>query len=113
MRDTTLLKIARWGIGDDTGMSSKFLAACALGQPDLAENYTPSDPSDFGRCYRFAKLLDPTELGNALRTAAWESEGWRAIKDAWAELCDLYEAEKDSADRRAPKLYERMKELGL
>jgi hypothetical protein len=103
-------KIARWAVSNDTGMSSQFLAACALGDPDLAEISYPHDNGDFGRCYRLTRLLDTTEMTDALTLAAGCSQKWAAIAVNWDKLCALYEGDEanDGSD-----LYHYMKSIEL
>lgn len=101
-------QIAQWAVGDDTGMSSKFLAACALGDPDLARIAWPHDNDDFGRCYRFALILTDTELDDALQMAAGYDAHWKAIAGHWEQMCDLY-----CKDEHSTKLYDLMDTLGL
>jgi hypothetical protein len=106
-------RIARWAVSDDTGLSSQFLAACVLGDPDLARISHPCDPSDFGRCYRLTRLLTTTELTEALILAGGCSKEWAAVAANWGDLCEMYEAELTENTGKAPRLYKRMKELGL
>lgn len=104
----SLQKILSWLDGDDTGLSSKFLAQLALGNPLPAIHY-PYDPSDFGRCYRFLQVLEPDEQDEVLRLASHRSAEWERLIECWDELVELYLEEYPSG--KAPKLYERMKEL--
>jgi hypothetical protein len=110
MKKSSILKIALWGAGNDTGASSQFLASCALGEPSDEMNW-PLDPSDFGRCYRFMQLLSLEEAASALNTAAGVSDQWKIVETNWDELCDLFIEERDGV--AAPKLYARMKALDL
>lgn len=107
---SSLERITKWAVSDDTGLSSEYLASCAIGDPNESVHY-PLDPSDFGRCYRLMQILSDDEQFAALDRAAKESTKWATIGVHWAELVQLYLEEKDLD--RAPKLYARMKELGL
>ena len=100
-------RIALWAVGDDTGLSSKFLAACALRKPDMAEFFWPLDSGDFGRCFRLMQLLTITERIDALKIAADYSEHWKAIATNWDKLAELYEKEKNA------ELYALMEKIGL
>ena len=101
-------KVATWLAGDDTGMSSKFLAKLALGVPLPEINY-PYDPSDFGRCYRFLQVLEPSDQDKVLDLASHRSAEWERLIECWDELVELYLEEWPTG--RAPKLYARMQEL--
>lgn len=110
MEHDTLKKIARWGVSDDTGLSSRFLASCIIGEP-VEEKYTPADPADFARCFRLAELVSSKELDEALELAATKSKKWKIVADNWNELASMFLREKE--EKSAPLLYKRMKELGL
>lgn len=101
-------KILTWLDGDDTGLSSKFLAQLALGNPLPAIHY-PYDPSDFGRCYRFLQVLTEPEQDQVLDLASHRSGEWERLVEYWDELVELYLEELPSGT--APKLYARMQEL--
>lgn len=114
MNQETLRKISAWALSDDTGSSSKFLARCALGIDEVRDFvYVPRDPDDFGRCYRLAKLLNPTELTNALVRAEWHTGGWKILRKHWSELSELFHDcfVQQNGDRT--RFYKRWKELGL
>lgn len=100
--------VAIWLSGDDTGLSSKFLAQLAIGNPLPEINY-PHDPSDFGRCHRFLERLEPADQDAVLTLASHRSEVWERLVECWDELTDLYKEEWPSG--KAPKLYARMQEL--
>jgi len=110
MTTETLKKIATWLAGDDTGLSSKFLAQLALGN-ELPEVNYPHDPPDFGRCVRFLEVLPQEEKAEVLRRAGHRSEKWQSLVKKWDECLALYQEEWPSG--RAPKLYTLMKEIGL
>lgn len=89
-----LYRIALWAIGDDTGLSSKFLASCVLEGigTEMIPEY-PRDNGDFGRCYRFSKLLSVRELETALKTAGMFSDEWCKIRDHWDELVEAHQSD--------------------
>ena len=104
-------KIGKWLIDGDTGQSSLSLAAVFLGgKPSRV--YTPSDSSDFNRCYMF--LLDCVYPSNRLNLI-WEmaelSEGWKKIRDNWFDLEKLWKEECKPGWLSAPKLYKKMQDL--
>ena len=96
-----------WLFSNDTGISSKTILAVILGFPCDWKS-PPSDPADFGRCYRLLKKIP--ELRAELHQMRSEGDVWGALVDQWDELEMLYEEELPSGT--APKLYERMKQLG-
>lgn len=107
-----ILPIADWLTGDDTGASSIFLARCLLGLKDGDVRY-PHDPGDFGRCYRLSEIVTTKELEAGLLIAAKRCAHWGAIAKHWLELVALFNEECKLATGRAPRLYQRMKDLGL
>lgn len=100
-------RAGEWLFSNDTGISSKTILAVILGFPCDWKS-PPSDPSDFGRCYRLLKKIP--ELRPEMHLMRSEGEVWGRLVDAWDELERLYEEEEPSGT--APKLYERMKQLG-
>ena len=70
---------------------------------------TPCDPGDFGRCCRALKLIENGV--ERLPEVAVKYPRWVPLVEAWADLTALYEEELPSDE--APKLYARMKEMGL
>ena len=105
------IAVTNWMFGDDTGLSSMFMARMFMFSGREKKNVThphyPYDPSDFGRCHR---LL---EAAPALRTRLSELKGnspvWDRYIDHWDELTTLYLEELPNGT--APKLYDRMKQL--
>lgn len=104
--------LAAWLESDDTGMSSRFMAAMLRTDEEIPVPLTkeeraapvPHDPEDFGRCLRlldavphFRKRLDRLEAA---------SGAWGEIVRNWTELEEMY--------RRGDgkRLLARMKELG-
>ena len=98
-------KLIRWLLSDDTGISSKQIAAVMAGIEPRDTWHYPSDPSDLGRCLRLLERFPNFDV--------WEMRNvngeWCHLVNHWGELKALYELEK--AQRTAPKLYERMQQL--
>ena len=98
--------IAEWLVSDDCGVSSKTMAAIALGA-DKGRFNAPYDPSDFGRCYRLVKKVP------AIRTAfdriSKLEPHFAGILLNWDELCAIYE--RDLHTGQSKELYRRIKEL--
>lgn len=67
----------------------------------------PHDPQDFGRCYRL--LGHFPEWRERLAEMAEVFPKWGPLVESWPELESLWEAERHKS--KAPKLYERMREL--
>lgn len=105
--------LARWLASDDTGLSSECLARhlAPLAGIDVPVGGRgvdhPSDPGDFGRCVRLLEAVP--ELRPHLPRAADLSPVWAALVARWEELEGLYRDESPMG--RAPRLYERMRQL--
>lgn len=110
MEPATIRKIAEWGTGDDTGLSSRYLARLALDHNTKQVEY-PRDPSDFGRCMRFMELLQPAERNHVFAKAKNKSGQWNGLIGVWDQAVALYKAEWPTG--KCPKLYKLMKDLGL
>jgi hypothetical protein len=106
-------EITKWIVGRDTGTSSKTIWSVMMGvEPDYQSE--PSDPDDFGRCYRLLALIP--EWRPRLPEVAAKYPVWSALVREWDALTALYEDEiingpKVKGYRSLPKLYDRMKEL--
>lgn len=101
-----------WAASWDTGISSATIWSVMTGRPSpvggiLAFGSAPSDPADFGRCYRLLKAFP--EWRARIHEVGLEYIEWSGLVLAWDELTALYEEELPSGT--APKLYARMKEL--
>lgn len=107
-----------WAGGPDTGMSS--IAICKRLMPprqtvtfqyhqrfDLHPH--PLDPSDFGRCHRLLHAIPGWRARIGEMAAA--SEEWANLVKHWDELERLYLEELPTG--AGPKLYARMRELGV
>ena len=108
MKKQDILELAEWLCGDDTGISSETIVKVALGfKPGRWDFDAPSDPSDFGRCYRLVKRFP--YLRKSFSKVAKACPRFKPILANWDELCAMYDAEKPQG--RAPLMYARMKEL--
>ena len=90
-----------WRNGPDTGTSAIAIYSVMTKSP-CRDFYPPSDPSDFGRCYRLLKAFPK------FRERLHEMDvhkPWRALVSHWDELEEMYE----SGDHAA--MYARMKQL--
>lgn len=104
--------ILKWFVQGETGISSKALAAavCDL-EPDQGwakYGNHPSDPDDFKRCVKF--LDEVPEARKHLGKVAALSDVWGRLVENWDELEALFREEYPT--KSAPKLLERMKQLG-
>jgi hypothetical protein len=101
-----------WLASDDTGLSSKAMAARLaplIGERVLLGRPTdhPHDPDDFGRC--LGLLEAAPELRQHLPLMADVSPEWARLVGAWDELEGLYREERPTGT--APRLFERLKAL--
>lgn len=106
-----------WIAGNDTGMSS-IAIWCAMMGVAPSRDSTPSDPSDFGRCYRLLKKFPywkeklyklPKVL--SYKRGKTEENLWQVFADNYSKMAALYEEEQPSG--RLPKLYALMQDLGF
>jgi hypothetical protein len=106
MAKTVNARATAWIVGHDTGTSSKTIwSVFQKVTPDYAS--PPSDPSDFGRCYRLLQLIP--EWRPMLTHVSQEYKEWIALVEHWDELTALYEQELPGGT--CPKLYARMRTL--
>lgn len=106
------MKPEEWIVGPDTGRSSKTIWAVMMGvivtpQQCDSQYCTPSDPSDFGRCYRMLTLIP--EWQPRLSEVSKMFPAWSPFIREWEKMKSLYQTEWDSGS--CPKLYEFMKTL--
>ena len=91
LNSSDLSALAEWLVGDDTGISSKYMAAVAIsGRVPQTNRFdsTPSDAPDIGRCVRLVEKCPAVrEAFPVLRQA---SLVWAAYVDHWDELDTLY-----------------------
>ena len=103
--------LSAWRASDDTGTSSLYMASVIWGG---SNHYSaPSDPSDFGRCYRLIRAVPGTK--ESLGLLSEKSEYWRLLVEHWGELEKLYEFQlsNDTAHNKNKKYpcYDKMQEL--
>ena len=110
--------LAAWLASDDTGLSSMCMARTLAplagldGVPGAGVGYGaqhPIDPDDFGRCFRLLEAVPA--LRKHLSHMATVSTAWARLTDVWAAREALYREE--APKKTAPKLYARMKQLGV
>ena len=103
--------IANWLLNGETGESSKTIAGVLLGGKPIDPRH-PYDPDDFKRCYALVELIP---AGRELFRYGMRgvSPNWEELVNYWYELCALWVEERNNPDRRAPKLYKRMKEIAV
>ena len=97
-----------WLLSGDTGISSECICG-VMTKSKVRDSSPPSDPSDFGRCYRLLQHF-PGWRPRMGEVAAKFPE-WTALVREWDALTALYELESKNKDGRAPKLYDRMQVL--
>jgi hypothetical protein len=98
-----------WWRGPDTGASSKALWMVLTGHWDvLRVDAVPHDAADFGRCQRLLMAIPGwrARIGEMALAPKWGQ-----LVAAWDELEALYNEEWPTG--LCPKLYARMKELGV
>lgn len=99
--------VLRWFLYGEVGSSSKALAGVLCGFAGDNDSH-PYDPDDFRRC---VELLNAVPGSRKLLHHAKDLGGaWPALVDNWRELEGLLIEELPNG--KAPKLYNRMKELG-
>lgn len=111
--DPEVETVAAWLFSDDTGMSSKSLAAEFLDAPN---QYccTPSDPADLGRCLRLIAIARSVRA--CVDSLGAKNKSWAKAAAAWDQLAALMESEvgidwhKGGA---APLTFDAMKATGL
>lgn len=110
MEKETLNKAASWLVNGETGISSKYILAVAMGYiPDdktKSRSY-PHDPSDFNRCHNL--LLTAPGIEGCFSELKTHGPVWQRLIENWEELTHLREEEFPSGS--APKLYDRMQQL--
>jgi hypothetical protein len=110
-------ELRAWALKDG-GLSSRTILAALV--PELKEfalgcqgsfglGDTPSDPEDFGRCYRLLKLIP--DGAARMGEVAVAHPNWAGMVAVWSELTALYELEVPNHRGEAPKLYARMKQV--
>lgn len=77
-----------WITNGETGMSSKTMWACLMGQSKFAINH-PHDPDDFKRCYKLLQTVP--EWKTELYKLKPLSKAWNNLVDNWDKLTAMYE----------------------
>lgn len=98
----------RWLNSGDTGLSSRAIFYHMVGLIPRGEHADyPSDPDDFGRCYRLLRLFPAWRRRiHEMRTHGRE---WARLVSMWAEMEELYE--RDLPTGKSADLYELMSKL--
>ena len=80
---------AMWWINfGSTGMSSKTMWNCFMGNKDFRINH-PYDPDDFSRCYKLLEAVP--EWKDQLHKLKPLSKEWSNLVDNWPKLTSMYE----------------------
>lgn len=103
LRSTDWLAVAEWLVGSDTGISSTYMAAVAIGGGVLKRDATPSDAPDLGRCVRLIEKAP--SVRNAFPILRMASPVWETYVDHWDELTKLWHEDNyDVTTRRMNEL---------
>jgi hypothetical protein len=112
---------AKWLDSGEQGLSSKSIFT-KLSDLNIMGDWsrwglqTPSDPDDLRRCILLLDMVP--EWRERIFEMSVISDKWAAAARHWAELDNLFNEEcpnwrSNKYAWRAPKTYERMKEIGL
>lgn len=99
-----------WLKSRDTGISSLTIYHVMTGAETVASDFeygSPSDPSDFGRCYRL--LQNVPAWRERLAEVAAKFPAWTPFVREWSTMEQLYNEELPNGT--APRLYKLMKDL--
>jgi len=99
-------EIAEWLVSGETGISSKTMAAIALGA-EKGRFDAPYDPSDFSRCYKLVNRVPA--ICDCFDIIGKRVPVFAGILREWDGLCRLYERDLPTGISR--ELYDRIKEL--
>jgi hypothetical protein len=107
--NATTTRPEQWPSCGDVGMSSRAIWRHMMGRsPDVQWGpRPPSDPADFGRCYRLLHAPWAGEWRERIGEMA-KYHGWSGLVARWAELETLYIEERPTGE--GPKLWAAMKE---
>lgn len=99
-----------WIVNGDRGASADAIVSKMEGITisSIWRNAHPTDPSDFYKCLKLLEAVP--EYKNRMYEMAEVSEQWKSLITHWGELEELLQEEIITG--RAPKLYNRMKEIG-
>lgn len=88
----TVQQKAMWWISNgETGMSSKTMWNCLMGNKNFEIN-VPWDPDDFSRCYKLLQAVP--EWKSELHKLKSLSPVWERLIDNWDKLTWMYEENK-------------------
>lgn len=85
---STYEKAMFWIANGETGMSSKTMWNCLLGNKKFPINH-PYDPDDFKRCYKLLQTVP--EWKPQLEKLKPLSKEWSNLVDNWDKLTEMYE----------------------
>lgn len=98
---------AMWWIANgETGMSSKTMWNCLIGNKDFPINH-PYDPDDFSRCYKLLQAVPEWKI--ELHKLKPLSTPWSNLVDNWDRLTEFYEDMRKV--KKANGMYEFMQTL--
>jgi hypothetical protein len=102
-------ELGNWLLNGNVGISSKTMAAIALGATDMSgwKVDAPHDPADFGRCYKLVQAVP--EIRAHFPRIAKKVKPFAGIIREWDELARIYERDKPKGE--SPELYNRIREL--
>lgn len=96
--------VVDWLLGNDTGLSSLTILSVMCARPQaLHYPRTPSDNSDFGRCYRLLQRFPDWKPRMSEVSARYPA--WGPLVREWDELTSLYEEGKTA------QLYAKLNDL--
>jgi hypothetical protein len=105
-----------WLSNGDTGISSETIWRVMMGRSTTGRQWDswPSDPDDFGRCYRLLLVMPSWRARLGEVAQRFPKTPWVALVEKWADVERLFLEETGGAldNWSAPKTYELMKELG-
>jgi len=105
----------KWITGGDTGTSSETIWSVMVGQAPHSGGDRPSDPSDFGRCYRL--LLAVPEWRGRLGAVVDALPEWGPLVAIWDELEAMFiqvaglDGQTGWHTPTAKRMYDRMKSI--
>lgn len=89
-------KLIEWLLNGNTGISSKSMAAVAVGTK-LGDGWgfdAPHDPSDFSRCYKLVQRVP--EIRRFFPQIGRRIPKFKGILDNWDNLCRIHDRDIDS-----------------
>jgi hypothetical protein len=109
-------RVLEWFMSDDTGISSKSIAAvmCGADARKFYLNFPPADPSDLGRCLRLLERFPGWK--ERMPEMAKANEYWARVVPHWDEVAASMADEVGidwSKGKNAPRTFELMKNRGF